>query len=130
MALSDPEVAMLARQAVDMLDPDLDIRIDPEASHDPYGLGAHAWLVTPVIDRLPRFGIHVYSGMTPVQALANLLDGLSENVSESGRFWGRAFPPCPRHTHPAQVEDGANASEVVLRCPSTGEVVDRIAPAL
>jgi hypothetical protein len=128
VALSDPEVAVLARQAVDLLDADVDVRLEPQASHDPYGLGAHAWLVTPVIDRLPHFGIYVYSGMTPAQALAHLIDGLGENVSEAGRFWGRAFPPCPQHTHPARVEE--DGESVVLRCPSTGEIVERIAPAL
>lgn len=129
MSLSDPEVAALARQAVDLLDPEVEIRIEPEAAHDPYGFGSQAWLVSPLLDGLanPGFGIYVYGNMTPVQALARLIDGLG-NASESDRFWGEPFPPCPGHPHAAAVSE--EGEDVVLRCPDTREVIDRIQPAL
>jgi hypothetical protein len=133
MSLSDPEVAALARQAVDLLDPGIEIRIEPEAAHDPYGFGSRAWRVSPLIDgpANPGFAIVVYSNMTPVQALARLIDGL-DNASESDRFWGKAFPACPGHAHDAHVVEEADADGdvVLLRCPSTGEIVDRIRPAI
>jgi len=127
MTLSDPQVAALARQAVELLGPDIAITIEPAPSHDPYGFGVTAWLVYPVIDRRPESGLHVDSTMSPARALAQLLDGLGEHIGETERFRGRAFPPCPAgHEHPADVvlEDDA----VLLRCPSGGGT-SRIEPA-
>jgi hypothetical protein len=129
MTLSDPQVAALARQAVDLLGPDIAIRIEPGPSHDPYGFGSHAWTIWPVIDRRPNFGLYVDSTMSSARALAQMLDGLGENVGETARFRGRAFPPCPAgHVHPADITVEPDA--VVLRCPTSCEVADRIVPAV
>jgi hypothetical protein len=47
MTLSDGDVAGLARQVVDTIDPDLDIRIEPTDPVDPYRWGeARAWTVS------------------------------------------------------------------------------------
>ena len=127
--LTDPQVAVLARQAVDLLDPDVAIDIAPEPGNDPYARGGGSWLVWPRLDDHRSFGIYVQGSWTATRALAQLIDGLAENSSESGGFWARPFPPCASgHRHPSAVE--AQADEVVLRCPSTGEIVERIRPAL
>jgi hypothetical protein len=127
--LTDPQVAALARQAVDLLDPDVGIDIAPEPGSDPYARGGGSWLVWPLIDGHRAFGIYVSSAWTAARALAHLIDGLAENSSESGGFWARPFPACATgHRHPADVD--AEADEVVLRCPQTREVVGRIRPAL
>jgi hypothetical protein len=129
MSLSDPEVAVLARQAVDLLDPDVAVDIEPRGQNDPYGFGPAAWTAWPLIDGHRSFGLGVDARMTPAEALARMIDVLSEYSSESSRFWGTAFPGClPGHVHPSDVD--ADGDEVVLRCPATHEVVDRIRPAL
>jgi hypothetical protein len=46
MALSDGDVAALARQVVDQRDPDLEIEIAPADPVDPYRLGLPAWTVS------------------------------------------------------------------------------------
>jgi hypothetical protein len=47
MTLSDGDVAALARQVVDTIDPDLDISIEPADPVDPYRWGDHgAWTVS------------------------------------------------------------------------------------
>ena len=55
--LTDPQVAALARQAVDLLDPDVGIDIAPEPGSDPYARGGYA-VLTPgaadVPERLAR----------------------------------------------------------------------------
>lgn len=128
-SLTDPQVAALARQAVDLLDPDVAIDIAPQPGSDPYGRSGGSWLVWPRIDRQHSFGIYVDSAWTPVRALAQLIDTLSEHSSESGGFRAQPFPPCATgHRHPARVEAGDES--VVLRCPDTGQVVRQIAPAL
>lgn len=129
MTLSDPEVAVLARQAVDLLDPGLAIDIEPRGGTDPYRFGPAAWTVWPLIDGHRAFGMGIDARMTPAEALARMIDVLSEYSSESSRFWSAAFPGClPGHRHPSDVD--AEADEVVLRCPATREVIDRIRPAL
>ena len=70
MAIRDGDVALLARQAVDLLDPDLDVRIEPDAMSDPYRLARSGWTVHPLLDVRPTFGIHLVAGMTPAEALA------------------------------------------------------------
>jgi hypothetical protein len=45
MALTDGAVADLARQAADLLGPDVAVRIRPPANDDPYRWGGHGWLV-------------------------------------------------------------------------------------
>lgn len=126
VTLSDGDVAALARQAVDLLGPDIAIDLEPDAGDDPYRRGPRSWLVYPLIDKSRFFGIHVESGATPADSLAHLLDQLSENAGETERFWGLAFPPCPVHPHPAAVS--AEGDAVVLSCPDTGAEVGRIRP--
>src|SRR5579859_1250915 len=127
MSLTDGDVAALARQAVDLLAPDIEIKIEPDADDDPYRYGPRSWLVWPLIDGRRMFGVWLQSTMTPAQALARLLDGLGE-ASESGRFWGTAFPAClPGHRHGARVRE--DSQEVVLVCPQTDEEAARISPA-
>jgi hypothetical protein len=46
MALSDGDVAVLARQVVDQRDPALEIEISPADPLDPYRLGQPAWIVS------------------------------------------------------------------------------------
>lgn len=127
--LTDPQVAALARQAVDLLGPEIDIRIDAGAGADPYRYGGSRSLVWPLIDgpANPPFGIWVSSTMSAAEALAHLIDGLGNDVSDTRRFWGVAFPPCPRHPHPAAVE--VAGEHVEFRCPQTGSVVAAIKPA-
>lgn len=132
MALTDPEVSALARQAVDLLAPDIAVEIDPAAADDPYRFGATSWLVWPLLDGHRSFGIHIESRWTPARALAQLVDALIEYGSESERLWGRPALPCPAHAHAVDVvlDDSPDAAEVVLRCPSSGADVARIRPAV
>jgi hypothetical protein len=123
VTLTDGDVAALARQAVDLFDPELAIRIDPGDPVDPYRWGRTSWLVDAGV-----VGVEVTTQDSPADALARLLDQLSEHGSEGERFWGRAFPTCPGHPHPARVE--VDGSDVVFRCPDTGDTVARIRPDL
>ncbi len=127
MTLTDGDVALLARQAIDLLDPDVDLRIEPAALNDPYRLAQAQWTVWPLLDVRPTFGIKLRAGMGRAEALARLITGLSDGVAESSRFWARVFPTCGEHPHPA----GANAegdTVVVVRCPETGEERARLVP--
>jgi len=129
MSLSDGDVAALAGQAVDLLAPGIDIDISPGAGDDPYRYGARTWTVWPKVDGGRSLGIDINSRMSPTDALAWLIDQLSNDVSESARFWSRPFPACPGHTHPARVAE-TTAEAVVLRCPETREIVAQIHPAV
>jgi hypothetical protein len=123
MTLTAGDVAALARQAVDLFDPDLEIRIDPEDPVDPYRFGAHSWLI-----RTAAVDVYVTAADSYAETLARIIDQLSEHGSENELFWGRAFPPCPGHPHPAQVV--VEEPDVVLRCPDTDDEVGRIRPAV
>lgn len=46
MALSDGDVADLARQVVDRIDPHLNVTIEPADPLDPYRYGVPAWTVS------------------------------------------------------------------------------------
>jgi hypothetical protein len=73
-------------------------------------------------------GIWVPGSETPLSALHRLVDGLDE-LSETTRFYGTAFPRClPGHVHPARVEVGDD--EVIVRCPTTGTDVARLRPQI
>ena len=126
MSLTDGDVALLARQAVDLLDPDVDVRIEPAPLTDPYRLAPAAWTVRPLLDVRPTFGIAITAGMTRAGALARLLGGLSDGVAESPRFWARVFPTCGDHPHAASAV--ADGDEVAIRCPETGEQRARVSP--
>jgi hypothetical protein len=61
------------------------------------------------------------------ELLWSLVDGLSDVVPRSWRYWGRPFPECDAHSHPARVrmhlaEDGEPIG-VALRCPWDDHVV-------
>ena len=126
VTLSDGDVAQLARQAMNLLDPDVDVRIEPGVSADPYRLAPASWTVRPLFERAPTFGIRLRAGMTPPQALAALVTGLSDGVAQSPRFWARVFPTCGEHEHASEavVEDEV----VVLRCPVEDLVRARLVP--
>jgi hypothetical protein len=72
VTLSDGDVAALARQAVDLRDPDLDIEIVPADPVDPYRLGPSAWTVS-----AGGATSYLTAEMTIEQALARLTADLS-----------------------------------------------------
>ena len=123
VSLTDGDVAALARQAVDLLDPEIDITITPQDRADPYRWGQHAW----VISLGDGGAFYVEADWTPTKALSRLLDALAHDIAETPRFRGLAFPQClPGHVHPAQIEVEGN--DVVLTCPQTGKAVTRLVP--
>jgi hypothetical protein len=139
VTLTDGDVAALARQAVDLLDPGVDIAIEPGDRADPYRWAAgRSWVVWLLVDGHRVYDISLTAGRTPAEALGRLLDDMSNDVAETDRYWGQAFPAClPRHPHPADVvwsdpqddDDGAMGPDsVTLRCPATGETVARLVP--
>jgi hypothetical protein len=71
VSLTDGDVAELAREAVDLRDPDLDIRIEPADPVDPYRWGVGAWTVT-----AGGASSYILSSMTPEDALAQLIADL------------------------------------------------------
>jgi hypothetical protein len=123
VTLTDGDVVALARQAVDLFDPELAINIDPADPVDPYRWGKNSWRIV-----AGAIAVDVGGSDSPAETLARLLDQFSEYGSEDERFWGRAFPRCPGHQHPARVT--VEEPDVVLRCPDTDEVVGRIRPDL
>jgi hypothetical protein len=46
VSLSDPELAQLAQDAADSVEPGLPVHIAPGANDDPYRWGSHGWTVT------------------------------------------------------------------------------------
>ena len=123
MSLTDGDVALLARQAADLLDPASDVRIEPADPVDPYRFGSQSWVV-----RTPVANVGASAEDSAAELLARLVDQMSAYGDEAAPFYGRAFPACPGHRHPARaVVDG---SEVVLRCPETDHEVARIRPAV
>jgi hypothetical protein len=126
MTLTTGDIAALARQAVDLVSPDIDLVIEPATTDDPYRFGSGSWVVCPLVDGERDFEIWVGGDLNSSGVLSRVLDGLSERVSETKRFWGEAFPACPGHPHPALV--GEDDGTVVLRCPKSREVVGRIEP--
>jgi hypothetical protein len=67
MTLSDGDIATLARQVVDLRDPDLDVRIMPAQQNDPYRWGTAAWTVS-----AGGASSYVSANMTAEEALAKL----------------------------------------------------------
>jgi hypothetical protein len=127
MTLTTGDIAALARQAVDLVSPEIDVIIEPSTTDDPYRFGAGSWVVCPLVDGERDFEIWVDGDLRSAQVLARVIDGLGTRVGETKRFWGQAFPPCPGHPHPATVGEDAG-DEVVLRCPKSHEVVAEIRP--
>jgi hypothetical protein len=127
VSLSEGDVAVLARQAVDLVSADIEIEIAPDAIDDPYRRGPASWVVWPRIGGHRSFGVYVESNSTPVQALGRLIDAMSD-ASETERLCGHPFPACPGHEHATSV--GGQGEVVILTCPETGAVVRRIRPEL
>lgn len=71
MTLHNGDVADLAREAVDQIDPQLEIRIDPLGQNDPYRLGAEAWTVS-----AGGRSSYLTASMTRQQALEKLVADL------------------------------------------------------
>lgn len=67
MTLTDGDVARLARDVVDLRDPDLDVHITPADPVDPYRFGAAAWTVS-----AGGRTTYLHAGMTPEDARAKL----------------------------------------------------------
>jgi hypothetical protein len=65
--LSDGDVAALARAAVDRIDPDLDVRIEPADPVDPYRWETAAWIV-----RVGSGSSYLVASMTQQEALDKL----------------------------------------------------------
>lgn len=61
---------------------------------------------------------------SPVDAVTAVLDGITNDISETTTFYGIAFPRCPGHAHPA--EYGATGNEFWTRCPQTGAEIRRV----
>ncbi len=72
MALSDGDVAVLARQVVNQRDPDLEIEIVPADPVDPYRLGQPAWTVS-----AGGASSYLTADLTVEQALARLTADLT-----------------------------------------------------
>jgi hypothetical protein len=75
MTLSDADVAELARQAVDLRDPELDITIAPGDPVDPYRWGAESWTVS-----AGAATTYISATMTVQEALAKLIADLGPNA--------------------------------------------------
>ena len=75
MALTDGDVAALARAAVDRIDPALEVSIDPADSLDPYRFGSPAWTVS-----AGGASSYLTAGMTPDEATAKLLEDLGRSA--------------------------------------------------
>jgi hypothetical protein len=123
VTLTDGDVAALARQAVDLLDPRISIRIDPDAADDPYRWGRRSWLVETAV-----FQVYVSEADEASEALARMLEAMSGEITDPEHGSARAFPTCPGHVHPARV--AVDGRDVVFRCPDTDEVVARVRPDL
>lgn len=129
VTLSDIDVAVLAGQAVGLLDDDVLTEIDPADPTDPYLRRTAAWTVWPMLERHHRtLSIRVLARWTPAQALGVLCRALSEHVSAGTTFWAHTFPVCPGHQHASRIE--VVGAEVVLSCPIDGSETARIEPAV
>lgn len=73
MSLNDGDIAELARQAVDEVDPHADIRIVPSDPVDPYRWDTRAWSVS-----ARGRNSYITSGMSTEDALAKLRDDLAQ----------------------------------------------------
>ncbi|SOD74591.1 hypothetical protein SAMN05892883_3777 [Jatrophihabitans sp. GAS493] len=71
MPITNGEIAELARQVVDQIDPTLGIVISPADPVDPYRWESGAWTVT-----AGRATSYVTAAMSPEEALAKLTEDL------------------------------------------------------
>jgi hypothetical protein len=72
VSISDGDIAALARAAVDHIDPDLDVRIEPADPVDPYRWETAAWTVYAGSARS-----YIVASMTKEQALEKLVQDLA-----------------------------------------------------
>ena len=72
MTISDGDIAALARAAVDHIDPDLDVRIEPADPVDPYRWETAAWTVY-----AGSACSYIVASMTKEQALEKLVQDLA-----------------------------------------------------
>ncbi len=63
MSLTDGDVAALAREAADRIDPDIDVRIEPADPVDPYRWESGAWTV-----RVGSASCYIVASMTVDEA--------------------------------------------------------------
>jgi hypothetical protein len=80
VSLTEGDVAQLARRAVDLFDPDIEIEIEPVKVDDPYRFGPHAWLVYPLFDGRRSVGVYLVSNDSAAEASQKLRDGIAERV--------------------------------------------------
>jgi hypothetical protein len=126
MSLSDGDVAVLASQAVGLLDADVRTVIEPSDPIDPYRRRSSAWTVWPMLDKHRTLIIRVQASWTPVQALAELLTALSDHIGTTKTFWAHTFPICPGHEHASEI--AVDGTDVVFTCPVTKAEVGRVHP--
>lgn len=126
MTLTDGDVALLAGQAMGLLDADVATTIEPSDPLDPYRRLSTAWTVWPMFDRHRTLGIRVIAAWSPAEALARLLVALSQHVSETTNFWAHTFPICPGHEHAATITP--SGPDVLFTCQVTGKEVGRVHP--
>lgn len=128
MPLSDGDVAILAGQAVGLLDADVPTTIEPADPVDPYLRRTRAWTVWPRFEPHKTLGIRVQASWTPADALARLLTELANYVGTSRTFWAHTFPICPGHEHASDI--GVRGADVVFTCPVTHAEVGRVRPGV
>jgi hypothetical protein len=76
MTLTDGAVAALARQAADLVEPDVPVQVSPAADDDPYrwgGLGP-GWTVRILAD--PVVEVWIDRNSSPASALATMMERL------------------------------------------------------
>jgi hypothetical protein len=73
VSLSDGDIADLARQAADRIDPDLEVRIEPADPVDPYRWETAAWTV-----HAGGRTSYLVASLSPAQALEKLVRDLAE----------------------------------------------------
>ena len=131
--LLDPEMFVLARQAVDLLCPSarvsleaLDTRqvVPKWGGETALGSGAAPQRAVVWISQDNQCAIAVNPLLPPAAALASIIRELS--AACRGQFRGAWFPNCPDHEHPSTAVEVGKSVE--FRCPSSGSTVASIAP--
>jgi hypothetical protein len=82
VSLSEGDVAQLAREAVDLVDPDIEIHIEPAKVDDPYRFGPNAWLVYPLFGGRRSFAVYLVSSDSAAEASTKLRGGIAEHVRD------------------------------------------------
>lgn len=114
------DVDSLARQALDLLDPEAALAIEQTPRNNAYvfpqatGGDQGWWRITATIAPGNSAVFSVDPGLAAAPALAEMITHLAAACQHE--FRGRAFPECSGHTHAAQVE--VDGDVVVLACPS------------